>query len=96
MCGIVDLPEPCRPCWPPAAEKILGKEPQLKADFSRAQQAVSKARQKGVARYLPNPGGQAKGCPPLRATAHLHCMSPFSPDATKPTPCQRAGTETES
>ncbi|EFN59063.1 hypothetical protein CHLNCDRAFT_29505, partial [Chlorella variabilis] len=39
-----------------AAEKILAKEPEVKADFSRAQQAVSKAKQKGVARFLPNPG----------------------------------------
>ena len=38
-----------------AAEKILGKEPELKADFSRAAQAISKARQKGVPRFLPNP-----------------------------------------
>jgi hypothetical protein len=28
----------------------------VKADFSRSQQAMSKARQKGVARFLPNPG----------------------------------------
>ena len=28
----------------------------MKADFSRSQQAMSKARQKGVARFLPNPG----------------------------------------
>ena len=58
------LPMPCPPAplinstCPalPAAEKILGKEPELKADFSRSQQAMSKARQKGVARFLPNPG----------------------------------------
>ncbi|KAL4430759.1 hypothetical protein ABPG75_006015 [Micractinium tetrahymenae] len=37
------------------AEAILSREPELKADFSRAQQAMSKARQKGVPRYLPNP-----------------------------------------
>jgi hypothetical protein len=49
------LPPPL-PCPCPAAEKILGKEPEVKADFSRSQQAMSKARQKGVARFLPNPG----------------------------------------
>ncbi|KAL4859544.1 putative tRNA (guanine(26)-N(2))-dimethyltransferase 2 [Chlorella vulgaris] len=38
-----------------SAEKILSREPQLKADFSRAQQAMSQARSKGVARFLPNP-----------------------------------------
>lgn len=38
-----------------AGEKILSVEPELKADFSRVQQAVSKAKQKGVARFLPNP-----------------------------------------
>lgn len=50
-----------RPALPVAAEVILSKEPELKADFSRAQQAMSKARQKGVPRYLPNPGGRARG-----------------------------------
>lgn len=49
------------PASPAAAEAILSKEPELKADFSRAQQAMSKARQKGVPRYLPNPGELAWG-----------------------------------
>lgn len=45
---------PCPPSC--AAEKILSKEPELKADFSRAQAAVSKAKQKGVTRFPQNPG----------------------------------------
>ena len=39
---------------PPAAEKILGREPELKADFARAAGAVSKAKQKGLARFPVN------------------------------------------
>lgn len=42
-----------------AAEKILAKEPELKADFSRAQAAVSKAKQKGVTRFPQNPGAHS-------------------------------------
>jgi len=34
---------------------ILGKEPNLKANFTRAQFALSKAQSKKVARFLPNP-----------------------------------------
>lgn len=34
---------------------ILGKEPNLKANFTRAQSAISKAQSKKVARFLPNP-----------------------------------------
>jgi tRNA (guanine26-N2/guanine27-N2)-dimethyltransferase len=37
------------------AEKILGKDPDLKADFSRVTQALSKAKLSKVPRYLPNP-----------------------------------------
>lgn len=44
-----------KPAAGSSAEAILSKEPEMKADFSRAQQAMSKARQKGVPRYLPNP-----------------------------------------
>ena len=43
------------PTCPPAAAKILGREPELKADFSRATQALSQAKQAKVARFLPNP-----------------------------------------
>ncbi|PRW58454.1 tRNA (guanine(26)-N(2))-dimethyltransferase 2 [Chlorella sorokiniana] len=47
---------PVKPPQPgSAAEKILSKEPELKADFSRAQAAVSKAKQKGVTRFPQNP-----------------------------------------
>lgn len=38
-----------------AAEKLLSKQPELKADFSRAPQALSKAKLQGVTRFLPNP-----------------------------------------
>lgn len=38
-----------------AAAKILAKQPELKADFSRATSAVSQAKQNKVARFLPNP-----------------------------------------
>jgi tRNA (guanine26-N2/guanine27-N2)-dimethyltransferase len=37
------------------AGKILGKEPEIKADFSRVTQALSKAKLNKVPRYLPNP-----------------------------------------
>ena len=37
------------------ANKILSKEPVLKANFARAQKALSKAQQQGVPRFLPNP-----------------------------------------
>lgn len=36
-------------------EKLLSKAPELKANFSRAQGALSQARTQKVARYLPNP-----------------------------------------
>ena len=38
-----------------AAGKLLAKEPELKADFSRAQGAGSNAKANKVARFLPNP-----------------------------------------
>ena len=43
------------PSRPRAVARLLGKEPELKADFSRAQQALSKAKANKVARFLPNP-----------------------------------------
>ena len=60
----------------------------MKADFSRSQQAMSKARQKGVARFLPNPGalppagrlrgvgwgGGGGGGSPLYVLGALLCM----------------------
>ena len=38
-----------------AAGKLLAKEPELKANFSRAQGAGSNAKANKVARFLPNP-----------------------------------------
>ncbi len=38
-----------------AAGKLLAKEPELKANFSRAQGAASNAKANKVARFLPNP-----------------------------------------
>ncbi|PSC68820.1 putative tRNA (guanine(26)-N(2))-dimethyltransferase 2 isoform B [Micractinium conductrix] len=59
-----------------AAESILAKEPELKADLSRAAQAVSKARQKGVARFLPNPeanwGPKPRHGRPAKQQKHQH------------------------
>lgn len=52
---------PSLPTAPPAAERILGKGPELKADFARAAGAVSKAKQKGVARFPLNPGALGGG-----------------------------------
>ncbi|KDD75194.1 N2,N2-dimethylguanosine tRNA methyltransferase [Helicosporidium sp. ATCC 50920] len=37
------------------AAKLLAKEPELKADFSRAQGAISKAKASKIARFMPNP-----------------------------------------
>ena len=39
----------------PAAGKLLAKEPEFKANFSRAQGAASQAKTNKVARFLPNP-----------------------------------------
>ncbi len=47
-----------RQCWPSqllAAAKLLGKQPELKANFSRVNSAVSQAKKDKVARFLPNP-----------------------------------------
>ena len=38
-----------------AAGKLLAREPEIKANFSRAQGAVSQAKTNKVARFLPNP-----------------------------------------
>ena len=38
-----------------AAGKLLSKQPELKANFSRAQGAFSAAKANKVARFLPNP-----------------------------------------
>eukprot|EP00887_Chlorella_sp_A99_P005640 scaffold1.g5640.t1 len=53
-CWVADHPTKT-PAPGTAKEKILSKQPEIKANFSRAAQALSRAKQAGVTRFLPNP-----------------------------------------
>lgn len=85
-----------------AVEKLLSKAPELKANFSRAQGALSQARTQKVARYLPNPEANW-GPKPRHSRARKAAPQEGEPEgtpaesATEPAPEQatEAGAQTE-
>ena len=60
-----------------AAGKLLAKQPELKANFSRAQGASSNAKANKVARFLPNPeanwGPKPKHGRAVKVCCYLTC-----------------------
>lgn len=64
-----------------AAGKLLAKEPELKANFSRAQGAGSNAKANKVARFLPNPeanwGPKPKHGRAVKVCTSLHPLHPY-------------------
>lgn len=67
-----------------AAGKLLAKEPELKANFSRAQGAASNAKANKVARFLPNPeanwGPRPKHGRPVKASDSTSSLRPLPSD----------------
>lgn len=86
---------PLASCGCAAAGKLLAKQPELKANFSRAQGAGSNAKANKVARFLPNPeanwGPRPKHgravkvcCPATPVSSHISDCVHDSPRAVLP------------